>query len=141
MSDTASYYTLYSPFIHLYCRIYAPCTPLIHVHTPYTHTIYTPNTPLNTSYPPHIHLIYTLYAPYIHHYTTGTALDRDLRKYASSNSPKLRLARRATLDDVCVIDPSGAWKSVVCYNERERVCVCVIDPGGGAWKSYKRHRT
>ena len=59
---------------------------------------------------------------------TGTALDRNLRKYASSNSPKLRLARRATLDDVCVIDPSGAWKGVVCVRMSVCVCVCVIDP-------------
>ena len=32
MCDTASYYTLYTPFIHLYCR-----TPVIPVYTPYTH--------------------------------------------------------------------------------------------------------
>ena len=46
MSDTASYYTRYIPFIHLYCRIYTYVHPLyMYIHHMYT--MYTPNTPLN----------------------------------------------------------------------------------------------
>ena len=39
-----SYYTLYTPFIHLYYHIYTYVHPLymyIHVYTPYIHHIYT----------------------------------------------------------------------------------------------------
>ena len=45
------YYTRYTPFIHLYSRIYTCIHPL--------YTIYTPNTPLNTPYSPYIRPIYT----------------------------------------------------------------------------------
>ena len=51
MCDTASYYTLYTPFIHLYSRTYTYVNPMT--------CIYTIHTPLNTSK----HPIYTLYAP------------------------------------------------------------------------------
>ena len=40
----ALYYTLYTPFIHLYYHICTYVTPVIYVYT----TIHTPNTPLNT---------------------------------------------------------------------------------------------
>ena len=50
----SSYYTLFTPFIHLHCHTYTYVHPLYM----YTHHIYSssPNTPLNTLYTPYIHL-------------------------------------------------------------------------------------
>ena len=59
-----SYYTMFAPFIHLHCYIYAYVHPL-YMYTHHIYAIYTPNTPLNTLskrlYTPYIRPIYTLY--------------------------------------------------------------------------------
>ena len=47
----ASYYTLYTPCIHLYCRICTYVHPL-YMFSRHIYIIYTPNTPLNTLYTP-----------------------------------------------------------------------------------------
>ena len=54
-----SYYTLYTPFIHLYIAVHTPMYTryacIYTIYTPYIHhiyTIHTPNTPLNTPYTP-----------------------------------------------------------------------------------------
>ena len=48
---TPSSYTLYTPLVHLYCRI---CT-YVHPLYMYIHHIYTVFTPLNTTYTPDVH--------------------------------------------------------------------------------------